>query len=176
MVGSGFKTKGLDRVLSGMASLPEPIRSKTHLIAIGEDKSAPFHRLAHRLKLYQQVRILGGRNDIPRFLLGADLLVHPAYVENGGIVLLEAIVAGLPVLATDVCGYAHYIEESGAGMLVPSPYSQTTFDEQLLQMIMSEDQQTWQENGLAFAENADIYSMPQRAADYICSSVSSRHL
>ncbi len=173
MVGSGFKTKGLDRVLSGMASLPEPIRSKTHLIAIGEDKSAPFHRLAHRLKLDQQVRILGGRNDIPRFLLGADLLVHPAYVENGGIVLLEAIVAGLPVLATDVCGYAHYIEESGAGMLVPSPYSQTTFDEQLLQMIMSEDQQTWQENGLAFAENADIYSMPQRAADYICSSVSS---
>jgi hypothetical protein len=43
------------------------------------------------------------------FLLGADLLIHPAYNENTGTVLLEAVVAGLPVLTTAVCGYAHYI-------------------------------------------------------------------
>ena len=33
---------------------------------------------------------LKGRDDIPRFLLGADLLIHPAYNENTGTVLLEA--------------------------------------------------------------------------------------
>ncbi|MBD3647335.1 MAG: glycosyltransferase family 4 protein, partial [Pseudomonadales bacterium] len=106
MVGSGFITKGLDRVLLGMDAMPDELRSKTKLIAIGQDNPNAFRRMAGRLGLAEQVTILSGRGDIPRFLLGADLLVHPAYSENTGTVILEAIVAGLPVLATDVCGYA----------------------------------------------------------------------
>lgn len=47
-------------------------------------------------------QVLKGRSDIPRFLLGADLLIHPAYNENTGTVLLEALVAGLPVLVSAV--------------------------------------------------------------------------
>ena len=69
------------------------------------------------------VEFLKGRSDIPRFLLGADLLIHPAYNENTGTVLLEALVAGLPVLVTDVCGYAHYITDANCGRVVPSPSS-----------------------------------------------------
>ena len=46
----------------------------------------------------------------------ADLLIHPAYNENTGTVLLEALVAGLPVLVSAVCGYAHYIAEADAGL------------------------------------------------------------
>ncbi|WP_163066577.1 glycosyltransferase, partial [Acinetobacter baumannii] len=69
--------------------------------------------------LNDQVQILKGRSDIPRFLLGADLLIHPAYNENTGTVLLEALVSGLPVLVTDVCGYAHYIAEADAGRVLP---------------------------------------------------------
>ena len=173
MVGSGFIAKGLDRVLLGIASLPEAVRASTRLIAIGQDAPASFERQARRLGIGDQVLILSGRDDIPRFLLGADLLVHPAYVENTGTVLLEAIVAGLPVLATDVCGYAHYIEEAGAGRLISSPYVQQDFDEQLLAMVTSPGT-TWHDRGLAFSEHADIYSMPQRAADYICRFVSNK--
>ena len=66
------------------------------------------------------MQFLGGRSDVPRFLLGADLLIHPAYHENTGTALLEALVAGLPVLVTDVCGYAHYIAEADAGRVLPS--------------------------------------------------------
>ncbi len=71
-----------------------------------------------------QVQILKGRSDIPRFLLGADLLIHPAYNENTGTVLLEALVSGLPVLVTEVCGYAHYIAEADAGRVLPAPFDQ----------------------------------------------------
>ena len=168
MVGSGFKTKGLDRILLGMASLPEAVRHFTRLIAIGQDSPGSFKRMAKRLGLADQVQILKGRDDIPRFLLGADLLVHPALLENTGTVLLEAIVAGLPVLASDVCGYAPYVKDAGAGWLIPEPYEQPVFDRQLLSMIGSKDLERWHNNGLAFAEHADIYSMPQRAADFIC--------
>ena len=168
LVGSGFITKGLDRVLLGMSSLPHDILSRTRLIAIGEDGPNQFYRMAHRLGLSESVQILKGRDDIPRFLLGADLLVHPAYMENTGTVLLEAIVAGLPVLASDVCGYARYVEEAGAGTLVASPFDMKTFVSQLFSMIVSDDLTKMKNNGLSFAKYADIYSMPERAADFIC--------
>ena len=167
MVGSGFITKGLDRVLNGLAALPITWRNKTRLFVIGQDAPGAFLRLAQRLGIGSQVEILRGRDDIPRFLLGADTLVHPAYVENTGTVLLEAMVAGLPVLATDICGYAHYITDANAGMVVPSPFDQSGFNAMLLETMTSPERGAWQENGLRFAADADIYEMPSRAADLI---------
>jgi hypothetical protein len=68
-----------------------------------------FHAPGASARRCRSRRILRGTQRHPRFLLGADLLIHPAYNENTGTVLLEALVAGLPVLTTAVCGYAHYI-------------------------------------------------------------------
>jgi len=167
-IGSGFITKGLDRVLIAMAALPQSLRNRTRLIVIGQDNPNTFRRMAKKLGLSDRVQILKGREDIPRFLMGADLLVHPAYVENAGMVLLESIVAGLPVIATDVCGYAPYVEKADAGWLVPSPFQQETFNVMLEDMINKLVESDWSANGMAFAEKADIYDMPQYAADYIC--------
>lgn len=168
MVGSGFLTKGLDRALLGIRALPADLRQKTRFIVIGQDKPNHFLRMARNLGLAEQVTIMHGRDDIPRFLMGADLLVHPAYVENTGTVLLEAVVAGLPVLTTDVCGYAPHVVEAGAGKLVRSPYEQSEFDRLLLQMLTAEDElSAWQANGVRYGKCADIFSMPERAADFI---------
>ncbi|MFT4796754.1 MAG: UDP-glucose:(heptosyl)LPS alpha-1,3-glucosyltransferase [Candidatus Azotimanducaceae bacterium] len=171
MVGSGFITKGLDRILLGMSNLPPEVLGKTRLMAVGQDNPNAFLRMANRLGMEGNVTILSGRDDIPRFLLGADLLVHPAYVENTGTVLLEAMVAGLPVLATDVCGYAHYVQDAVAGRLVPSPFDQTMFDKMLLEMLLSDERQLWRENGIKFGRFADVYSMPERAADEIVAAL-----
>ena len=169
MIGSGFITKGLDRVLIAMAALPQSLRDRTRLIVIGQDNPNTFRRMAKKLGLSNRVLILKGRDDVPRFLIGADLLVHPAYVENAGMVLLEAIVAGLPVIATDICGYAPYIEKADAGQLIPSPFQQETFNVMLEGMINKLGESDWSANGIAFAAVADIYDMPLHAADYICS-------
>ena len=169
MIGSGFITKGLDRVLIAMAALPKPLRDRTRLIVIGQDNPNTFRRMAKKLELSNRVSILKGRDDVPRFLIGADLLVHPAYAENAGMVLLEAIVAGLPVIATDICGYAPYIEKADAGQLIPSPFQQETFNVMLEGMINKLGESDWSANGIAFAAVADIYDMPVHAADYICS-------
>lgn len=167
-IGSGFRTKGLDRTLQAVASLARPLRDRVRLIVIGQDQAGPFQRQAARLGLEGRILFLKGRNDIPRFLLGADLLVHPAYSENTGTVLLEAVVAGLPVLTTAVCGYAHYIDEAMAGRVVAEPFSQTAFERELARMLTDTDaRRRWQANALAFAEQADIYSMPERAAELI---------
>ena len=169
MIGSGFITKGLDRILIAMSALPQAILDRTRLIAIGQDNPGAFSRMALKLGLAGQVTILKGRDDVPRFLMGADLLVHPAYVENTGTVLLEAIVAGLPVIATDICGYAPYIEQADAGRLIPAPFQQETFNAMLESMMTKLGYSDWSANGIAFAAVADIYDMPKLAADYICS-------
>lgn len=167
-IGSGFKTKGLDRSLKALAALPRSLRKRTRLIAIGQDDPKPFLLQVKALGLSDNVQILKGRSDIPRFLLGADLLIHPAYNENTGTVLLEAVVAGLPVLVTDVCGYAHYIDEAKAGRVVPSPFEQDAFNAMLKDMLEDDAARAeWSRNGLAFADTADLYSMPQHAADLI---------
>lgn len=170
MIGSGFITKGLDRALIALSALPDGLQEKTRLIVIGQDAPGAFERMARRLGVADRVEIMRGRDDVPRFLIGADLLVHPAYVENTGTVLLEAIVAGLPVLATDVCGYAHYVLEAKAGLLVKAPFRQESFNSLLQKMITSDERRQWSDNGIAYAQVADIYDMPERAADFISAS------
>jgi UDP-glucose:(heptosyl)LPS alpha-1,3-glucosyltransferase len=124
-------------------------------------------KLARKLNILSNCHFLGGRNDVPRFLLSADLLVHPAYHENTGTVLLEALCAGLPVLTTDVCGYAGYILAANAGLVLPSPFAQTAMNTSLLSMLLSEHRALWGKNATQFAKNADIYNLPQRAVDVL---------
>ncbi|MDR1889722.1 MAG: glycosyltransferase family 4 protein [Zoogloeaceae bacterium] len=167
-IGSGFKTKGLDRSLKALAALPANLRVRVRLIAIGQDNPKPFLLQAQTLGLAQQVTILKGRDDIPRFLLGADALIHPAYSENTGTVLLEALVSGLPVLATDVCGYAHYIAEAGAGVVLASPFAQEALNAALANVLADADyRRAASKNALAYAATADLYALPERAADII---------
>jgi len=165
-IGSGFRTKGLDRSIRALASLPDELRSKTRLFVVGEDDPSEYLSQAKSLGVDERVTFFSGRDDVPYFLLGADLLIHPAYAENTGTVLLEAIVAGLPVLVTDVCGYAHYVQEAGVGKVMSSPFDQMVFDASLREMLL-EDSTKWRENGINFSKYADIYDMPIKAADVI---------
>ncbi|MGE1155877.1 glycosyltransferase family 4 protein [Pseudomonas sp. ICMP 460] len=167
-IGSGFKTKGVDRSLKAVAALPAELKKRTRLFVIGQDDPKVFQLQSATLGLGDNVQFLKGRSDIPRFLLGADLLIHPAYNENTGTVLLEALVAGLPVLVSAVCGYAHYIAEADSGLVLDEPFEQAQLNQYLTNMLTDTAQRAaWGRNGLAFAETADLYSMPQHAADVI---------
>lgn len=167
-IGSGFKTKGVDRSLKALAALPNSLRKRTRLMVIGQDDPKVFQLQSATLGLTEQVQFLKGRSDIPRFLLGADALIHPAYNENTGTVLLEAVVAGLPVLVSAVCGYAHYIAEADAGLVLDEPFEQEQLNRYLQRMLEDDAARAdWGRNGLVFADTADLYSMPQHAADVI---------
>jgi len=167
-IGSGFKTKGLDRSLKAIAALPSSLRDRVRLFAIGQDQPAPFLRLGKKLGLKEQFSILAGRDDIPRFLLGADLLIHPAYHENTGTVLLEALLAGLPVLTTAVCGYAHYIAEAKAGRVLPEPFLQADLNDALAELLADPDERHRATTcALNYAATADLHSLPQIAAELI---------
>ncbi len=151
MVGSGFRTKGLDRAINALAALPHKMRLQTRLLAVGQDNPKAFNRLAADCGMQDQVVISGGRNDIPQLMQGADLYIHPARRELAGHALLEAMASGLPVLVTDVCGYACHIEEADAGVVMHGIFSQGALNQHLQDMLASSKRGAWSENGLKYA-------------------------
>ncbi len=173
-IGSGFKTKGLDRSLLAIAALPEQLRQRTQLFVMGNDNPKSFIKQAVKLGIADNFKIMPGRDDIPRFLQGADLLLHPAYYENTGTVLLEALVAGLPVLTTETCGYAKHIEQAQGGLVIPSPFQQDRLNQQLEQMLNPAAREIWRKNGIAYGQHEDLYSMPEQAAELIINRVAAK--
>ncbi len=170
-VGSGFKTKGLDRALIALAHLPSGLKAQTRLVVVGQDQARPYLRLAQKLGVADRVQFLGGRTDIPDLLAAGDLLIHPAYMENTGTILLEAIAAGLPVIATDVCGYADHIVKAVAGKVLASPFDQEELNHKLAAALLSAERTAWSQNGQRYGADPRLYHMPASAVDAIESVV-----
>lgn len=68
----------------------------------GEAGETELRDRAAALGLAERFRFLGVRSDIPRLMLGSDLLLFPTFAEGLGMVAVEAQAAGLRVLASDV--------------------------------------------------------------------------
>ncbi len=166
-VGSGFKIKGVDRALRAIAALPESWRNKCRYVLVGQGKPSRFLRLANKLGLGEQVQVLAGRDDIPRFFAGADLLLHPAYQESAGYTLLEATIAGLPVLTTASCGYAFHIEQANSGEVCSEPFQQDELNQRLLSMLERLDNENWSANGLTYGKNPELYGLADSAVDLL---------
>ena len=103
-VGSDFTRKGVDRSIEALASLPDSLRHNTLLYVVGQDKPRKFEALAEKRGVRSNVHFFSGRNDVSELMAAADLLLHPAYQEAAGIVLLEAMAAGCPVAAVRASG------------------------------------------------------------------------
>lgn len=58
-----------------------------------------------------------------RFLADADVLVHPTYMDSFGMVVLEGLAYGLPVIATDVYAIREMVEDGANGFLLAPPIS-----------------------------------------------------
>lgn len=165
-LGSGFRTKGLDRNVALLDTLINKRQQQATLLVVGQDNEKPYLQKAKQLGIEQHILFLGGRDDVQALLQASDILVHPAYKENTGNVLLEAMVAGIPVIVTDVCGYAHYVEQADMGVVISAPCSIDEM-EAAVQTIQKTSGEQWHQRGKLFAQTADIYSRPQHALNII---------
>jgi glycosyltransferase involved in cell wall biosynthesis len=67
----------------------------------------------------QRMFFLGQRSDIPELLQACDIAVLPSFKEGFSNAVIEALAAGLPVVATDVGGNAEAVEHGRSGWIVP---------------------------------------------------------
>ncbi len=167
MIGSDFCRKGVARSIEALAALPGELRQKTRLFVIGKGKAKNYMRQAESVGVADRTHFLGTRQDVPRFLAGADVLVHPAVAETAGNAILEAMVAGVAVMVTAVCGFAFHVKKADAGSVIADPFDQQEMNLLLAEMLRTAPLRTWGENGFAYADTVDLYSRPQTAVKII---------
>ncbi len=163
-LGSGFRVKGVDRALHALASLPAQLRKQVRYFLGGADDPTACLRLARRLGIAELITVLGPVDHVPMLLQGADLMLHPAYSESAGKVILEAVVAGLPILVTESCGYAGHVTEAGAGMVCPEPFQQQTLNQNLQKMLDRALLAAMRDKGIAYGKTHDLYSQHAQVA------------
>jgi glycosyltransferase involved in cell wall biosynthesis len=89
-----------------------------HLVGGGPMRDA-LERQARDLGVAEAVRFLGHREDVPQLLYDSDVFVLPSLSEAFPNGVVEAMAAGLPVVASEVGGIPELITNGGTGMLVP---------------------------------------------------------
>jgi len=118
-VGRLERQKGFDVLLDAMpAVLAAHPAARLTIVGEGRERARLEQRI-RRLGLEGSVELAGWREDVGELLRGATLLVHPSRWEGFGLVLLEAMSAGTPVVATDVGAIPEVVQRDATGLIVP---------------------------------------------------------
>jgi len=164
-VGSNFKLKRVSRIIEALPALNDDI----HLAVCGDDDTAPLKQLANSLGASNRVHLMGPRNDIPRWMTAADILVHPSSRETAGMVLVEALTYGLPVACTQQCGYSSHVEDAGGILLSPDPAPEEI--SKAVNNILA-DLPSFQNKALSWAADPANYRTTEVILEKMLSSVS----
>jgi D-inositol-3-phosphate glycosyltransferase len=124
-VGRLLPRKGYDIIIEALTRLPDTELLIAGGAGSGDGTPEPEHdrlvTVAERLEVADRVRLIGqvARTDLPALLHSADLVVCSPWYEPFGIVPLEAMACGVPVVATAVGGMLDTVVDSVTGALVP---------------------------------------------------------
>jgi D-inositol-3-phosphate glycosyltransferase len=120
-VGRFAPVKGIDRLMEAIAYLQH--HQRLRLVIVGGD-GAPEHQsfrsLARKLSIQDSVTFMGRieQDDLPPYYSAADVLVVPSHYESFGLVALESLASGTPVVATKVGAMESILREGETGNVV----------------------------------------------------------
>ncbi|MEW6606961.1 MAG: glycosyltransferase [bacterium] len=109
--------KGLDFLLKAFRILLE--NHNVNLIIVGEQDITPYKILVNELGIEKNVFFLGLQENQYKFMARSKVLVFPSRYEGFGVVLVEAMACGIPVIASDCpCGPSEILDRGKYGILV----------------------------------------------------------
>jgi UDP-glucose:(heptosyl)LPS alpha-1,3-glucosyltransferase len=160
-------TKGFDRTVRALRQFPN---AKLLVVGLAERSTRAAAALAARAKrlgVADRISFLGHREDIADVMAAADLLVHPARHDTTGTVILEAVVNGLPVVTTSVCGYAKHVIAAEAGIVVDEPFDSGAFAAALSVAQDAARRSRWSASAERYGAQPFLYDGRMRAAEMI---------
>lgn len=139
-VGRPEKRKGLEHLIKAFA-IVKAKRPDTRLIVVGAGKFDHEKRKVRSLRIEDvEFRSYVSNEELPRYYRTADVFCAPATgFESQGIVLLEAMAASLPIVASNIEGYAGVLTHGVEGLLV-LPTDEAGLADALLQLLASPSQ------------------------------------
>ena len=118
-LGRLVRNKGPEVALRAVAAVVRGGMDASISFAGDGPERADLERLASELGIRDRVRLEGFRPDPETWLRGIDVLVRPSVTEGMPLGVLEAMAAGVPVVASDVPGNASIVRDGETGILVP---------------------------------------------------------
>jgi glycosyltransferase involved in cell wall biosynthesis len=128
-VGTDWRRKGLDVLIEAFARLGPAFASASLWVVGPSPDDTELGALLKRAQLGERALILGqaARSEVAEYLWRSDVFVLPSRREALGVAVLEAMAAGVPVIATEVGGIPEIIRSSTEGLLVrPDDVGQLT--------------------------------------------------
>jgi len=156
-IGTAARTKGFDRIVAALRELPGATAVICGLPPKSRDAKALLDQ-ARSAGVAGRVRLLGPRPDVPELMAAADVYVHPARTETGGIVILEALVNGVPVVATEVCGFSAHVRSADAGIVIPEPFAVASLAYALRCATEPSRREVWSANAARYGKDPELYS------------------
>lgn len=124
IIGRLAPQKNHHSLLEALTLLPENLRSESYCLVIGSGElESQLRSDVHRLGLHEIVSFLGERSDVPIILSAIDVLVLPSHWECLPIVILEALAARCPIVATAVGGVPEVLDGLGWPLVNPGDSS-----------------------------------------------------
>ena len=110
--------KGIDQAILAFRRLREKRPElEVDLLVCGAGTESQRRTIDEAIEGDSRIRLLGYRGDIPRLMQGVDVLLHAPRQEAFGLVVVEAMASGLPVLATNVGGLTDLVVDRRTGLL-----------------------------------------------------------
>lgn len=120
IVGRMVPIKNHELFLETLAVLSRAaVRPVTGVVVGAGEREAHLKALAASLGLAGKVLWLGWRRDLPQLYSALDAVALTSHDEGTPVALLEALAAGVPVVARDVGGVAEVLGDAGAGRVIP---------------------------------------------------------
>jgi glycosyltransferase involved in cell wall biosynthesis len=111
--------KGQRHLIAAMPLLLERVPQAHAVIAGSGDLEDYLRELAEEVGVAARVHVLGARKDVPALMHAIDVFVMPSIWEGFGLVLLEAMAAARPIVASRVATIPEVVIEGETGLLVP---------------------------------------------------------
>nr|WP_181174753.1 glycosyltransferase family 4 protein [Mesorhizobium sp. B2-8-9] len=165
-IANRLKVKGLDRAVKGLQPFPD-IHWLIAGLRKGSEEETRLRALIAKSGMSERVTLLGIQEDIPAIVVASDFMLHPARLENTGTVILEALANGLPVIASDACGYAKYVEASGAGLVVANRDDPEIWRQAILKAGNPAVPAQWHKAALAYGASNPLTGGLEAACDLI---------
>jgi len=126
-VGHNFALKGLKPLLAALGARLQRARDSRpiHLLVCGSGETSAYRRLANRLGLFDTVHFLGFHPEVEACYWSSDFFVQPTYYDPCSLVVMEALVCGLPVITTAQNGASELMADGREGYILTTPDAQS---------------------------------------------------
>ena len=156
--------KGIKYMLDAFRMVADELKN-VHLVIAGTGElEGMVKEFATKFNLERKIHLLGFRNDIPALMRTFDILLLPSLWEGFGIVLIEAMASGKPIVATNASSIPEIVKDGWNGILVPPENAEAISD--ALKKLISEPelQIKFAEEGLKIIQ--EKFTIDRMISDY----------